>query len=267
MNRQSVFCAPRSLSSARFTQKRRRPALWLCPLCAPALASRAAPVRCTGDSKARSCGRGERRRCPVLRRSAKKKKGSGRKPGRPCLLLAVDVQSVPVRKDTHTQEEDAGARGQENPARGQAGGLRALSRSAQRGATGGCLTTEDRAVLCSPAHCPTWTVPRVLVRRTASPAHADFGGLHSLADLIVVRLVVVPLPPCSLCRQWRVVCWADILLDVISGVESAMREGCPRTMTGFSQYWFSGHFRQVFSTPMHYPALTLVLTCGENRAS
>jgi hypothetical protein len=24
-------------------------------------------------------------------------------------------------------------------------------------------------------------------------------------------------------------------------------------MTGVSQHWFSGHFRQVFSTPMHYP--------------
>jgi hypothetical protein len=33
--------------------------------------------------------------------------------------------------------------------------------------------------------------------------------------------------------------------------ENAMREGCPGTMTGVSQYWFSGHFRQVFSTPMH----------------
>jgi hypothetical protein len=68
--------------------------------------------------------------------------------------------------------------------------------------------------------------------------------------------VVVPLPPLSQRRRWRVVGWADILLDVISGVESALREGCPRTMTGVSQYWFSGHFRQVFSTPMHYPTLT-----------
>ncbi len=40
----------------------------------------------------------------------------------------------------------------------------------------------------------------------------------------------------------RVVCWTDILLDVIGGVEKAPREGCPRTMTGVSQYWFSGHF-------------------------
>ena len=55
--------------------------------------------------------------------------------------------------------------------------------------------------------------------------------------------------------------WADILLDVIGGVEGALREGCPRTLTGVSQHWFSGHFRQVFSTPMHYPALTLAPTC------
>jgi hypothetical protein len=34
----------------------------------------------------------------------------------------------------------------------------------------------------------------------------------------------------------------QILLDVICEVESALREGCPRTMTGVSQYWFSGHF-------------------------
>jgi hypothetical protein len=97
--------------------------------------------------------------------------------------------------------------------------------------------------------------------------HADFVGLSSLATLIVVRLAIVPLLPRYPRRQWQVVCWADILLDVISGVESAMWEGCPRTMTGVSQYWFSGHFRQVFSTPMHYPALTLATTCGANRAS
>jgi hypothetical protein len=107
-----------------------------------------------------------------------------------------------------------------------------------------------------------WTLPRVLVRRTASPAHADFGGLSSLAALVVVRLDVVPLLPRSPRRLWRVVGWADILLDVISGVESALREGCPGTMTGVSQYWFSGHFRQVFSTPMHYPALTIIIIIG-----
>jgi hypothetical protein len=100
-----------------------------------------------------------------------------------------------------------------------------------------------------------WTVPRVLVvvQRTASPAHADFGGLSSLAALVVVRLDVVPLPPRSPCRRWQVVGWADILLDVIGGVESALLEGCPGTMTGVSQNWFSEHFRQVFSTPLHYP--------------
>ena len=112
-----------------------------------------------------------------------------------------------------------------------------------------------------------WTVPRVMVRRTVSPTHTDFGGLSSLAALVVIRLNVVPLPPRSLRRRWRVVSWADILLDVIGGVENALLEGCPGTMTGVSQYWFSGHFRQVFSTPMHYPALTLTQMCGVNRAS
>ena len=63
-------------------------------------------------------------------------------------------------------------------------------------------------------------------------------------------------------RVWRVVGWVDMmmmsficscrnkkyLLDVIGGVDShaVMREGCPRTNTGVSQRWFSGHFRQVF---------------------
>jgi len=58
-------------------------------------------------------------------------------------------------------------------------------------------------MLSSGAHCPM-TVPRVLVRRTASPDHADFGGLSSLDALVVVRLVVVPLPPRSPRRRWRV---------------------------------------------------------------
>ena len=74
-----------------------------------------------------------------------------------------------------------------------------------------------------------WTVPRVLVLRIASPSHPDFVGLSSLATLIVIRLEVMPLQTSSQCRLWLVVCWADILLDVICGVESAMREGCPRT--------------------------------------
>jgi hypothetical protein len=69
--------------------------------------------------------------------------------------------------------------------------------------------------------------------------------------------------PALLLRRWRVVGWVDILLDVIGGVEGAQREGCPRTMTGVSQRWFSGHFRQVFFLiPMHYPALTMAPTCG-----
>jgi hypothetical protein len=92
------------------------------------------------------------------------------------------------------------------------------------------------------------TVPLVLVRRTASPAHV-FVRLRSLAALVVVRLVVVPLPPLSLRRRWRVVGWADILLDAIGGVERALLEGCSRTMTSVSQYWFSGAFSTgVFNT-------------------
>ena len=46
-----------------------------------------------------------------------------------------------------------------------------------------------------------WTVPRVLVRRTSSPAYADFAGLSSLTSL-VVRLDVVPLPPSSPHNWW-----------------------------------------------------------------
>ena len=90
------------------------------------------------------------------------------------------------------------------------------------------------------------TVPMVLVQRTASPSHADFVRLCLLAVLIVVRLVIMPLLPRSQRRLWLVVGWADILLDVIGGVESVMRERCPGTMTGVSQHLFSGHFRQVF---------------------
>jgi hypothetical protein len=45
----------------------------------------------------------------------------------------------------------------------------------------------------------------------------------------------------------------DILLDVIGGVASALREGCPRTTTGVSQRWFSGHFRQMFSNTTALP--------------
>jgi hypothetical protein len=44
---------------------------------------------------------------------------------------------------------------------------------------------------------PRGTVPRVLVRRTASPTHADFGGLSSGAPPVVVRLDVVSFPPSS----------------------------------------------------------------------
>jgi hypothetical protein len=101
-----------------------------------------------------------------------------------------------------------------------------------------------------PPHRPMGTVPWVLVRRTVSPTHADFVRLISGAAPVFVRLDVVFFVhlsrPSLQVRLCRVVCWVDTLLDVISGVESALREGCPRTTTGVSQHWFSGHFRQVF---------------------
>jgi hypothetical protein len=43
----------------------------------------------------------------------------------------------------------------------------------------------------------------------------------------------------------------------IGGVESVLREGCPRTMTGVSQCWFSGHFRQVFSNTNALPRINI----------
>jgi hypothetical protein len=47
-------------------------------------------------------------------------------------------------------------------------------------------------------------------------------------------------------------------LDVIGGVESALREGCLRTMTGVSQCWLLGHFRQVcFSNTNALPRINI----------
>jgi hypothetical protein len=50
---------------------------------------------------------------------------------------------------------------------------------------------------------------------------------------------------------------SDILLDVIVGVESALREGCPRTTTGVSQRWLSWHFRQVFFSTNALPRINI----------
>jgi hypothetical protein len=36
-----------------------------------------------------------------------------------------------------------------------------------------------------------------------------------------------------------------------------MREGCPRTTTGVSQHWFSGHFRQVFFNTIALPRINI----------
>jgi hypothetical protein len=51
--------------------------------------------------------------------------------------------------------------------------------------------------LWHPGHCPMGMVPRVLVRRTKSPLHADFGRLSSGAAPVVVRLDVVSFLPSS----------------------------------------------------------------------
>jgi len=47
----------------------------------------------------------------------------------------------------------------------------------------------------------------------------------------------------------------DIMLDMISGVESAVLEGW--TMTGVSQCWFSGHFQQVFFNTNALPRINI----------
>ena len=119
------------------------------------------------------------------------------------------------------------------------------------------LSHGDGAPGAGAAHCPMGTVTRVLVRRTASPEQADFGGLSSGALPVVIRLDVVPLAPALPRRVWRVVCWVDILLDVIGGVESALLEGCPRTTTGVFERWFSGHFRQVFFNTIALPRINI----------
>jgi hypothetical protein len=49
----------------------------------------------------------------------------------------------------------------------------------------------------------------------------------------------------------------DILLDVIGGVESVLREGCPRKTTGVSQRWFLVHFRQVFFDTNALPSINI----------
>jgi hypothetical protein len=102
------------------------------------------------------------------------------------------------------------------------------------------------------------TVPWVLVRRTASPAHAGFGGLYSGVALVVVNLdVVSPLPSSST----RAV--ADCLLVGGSagrdrgGMDSELQDGCPRIMTDVSQRWFSGHFRLVFFNAHALPRINM----------
>jgi hypothetical protein len=104
------------------------------------------------------------------------------------------------------------------------------------------LSHGDGAPGAGAAHCPMGTVPRVLVRRTASPAHADFGGLSSGAAPVVVQLDVVPLPPRSS---------APTVAGCRLGGYPVGRDrwGGKRAAGGM------------------YPAFTLAPTCGANRAS
>jgi hypothetical protein len=122
--------------------------------------------------------------------------------------------------------------------------------------------------LWHPAHCPLGTVPLVLVLRTASPVLADFGGLSSGAAPVVVRLDVVPLQPRSSamtvagCRLGGYPAGHDWW----GGKRAAggMSEDHDRCLLMLVLGAFS---TGVFQTPMHYPALTLAMTCGANRTS
>jgi hypothetical protein len=99
------------------------------------------------------------------------------------------------------------------------------------------------------------TVPRVLVQRTASPVHAELGGLSSGASPVVVRLDVVPLSPRS-SEQTVAGCqlggypigrvrWGG---KRAAGGMSEDNERC------FSTLVLGAFSTGVFQTPMHYPA-------------
>ena len=49
--------------------------------------------------------------------------------------------------------------------------------------------------------------------------------------------------------------WISCWTSSGCGVESVLREGCPRTTTGVSQCWLSGHFRQVFFNTIALPRI------------
>jgi hypothetical protein len=72
------------------------------------------------------------------------------------------------------------------------------------------------------------------------------------------------------CRQWRVVCWVGILLDVIGGVESALWEVLPRINIGADVWGESSIITGVYecwcSSTLHIgwglcDCLCLVLVC------
>ena len=51
--------------------------------------------------------------------------------------------------------------------------------------------------------------------------------------------------------------WISCWTSSGCGVESVLLEGCPRTTTGVSQCWFSGHFRKVFFNTIALPRINI----------
>jgi hypothetical protein len=88
------------------------------------------------------------------------------------------------------------------------------------------LSHGDGAPGAGAALCPMGTVPRMLVRRTASPEHADFGGLSSAAAPVVVRLDVMPLPPRSSAPTVSGCLLGGYPVGRDLQMEIALREGC-----------------------------------------
>ena len=71
------------------------------------------------------------------------------------------------------------------------------------------------------------TVPWVLVRRTASPAYADFGRLSSGAALVVVCLDVVTLQPYDCIRRrpdLLFCCFIEVTMTVVKSVSDGLRD-------------------------------------------
>jgi hypothetical protein len=117
------------------------------------------------------------------------------------------------------------------------------------------ITCMDNACyLVRPAHCTAWLM--------CDERCMECNTRHQAAyTLHVVHL------PHSARKNRHVVSWADILLNVISGMESVLLEGCLRTMTGVSQYWFSRHLQQMFFNTIALPHINIGANVWANQAS